>query len=77
VGRLERATLLFSGIQRTESVGEYDEGEKSGENFLLGKFTFARAFGTACSRGAGGTQSHRTIEVCSGFCKNTGKLLLC
>jgi len=47
VGRLERATLLFSGIQRTESVGDNDEGEKSGENFLLGKVSFARAFGTA------------------------------
>lgn len=77
MGRLERATVLFSGIQRTESVGEYDEGEKSGGNFLVGKFPFARAFETADSRGAGGTESHRTIEVCTGFYKNTGKLLLC
>ena len=45
--KLERATLLFSGIQRAESVGDSAEGEKSGVNFLWGKFTFARAFGTA------------------------------
>jgi hypothetical protein len=43
-GGLERATMLFLGFQRAEPFGGYEVEKKSGENFLLGKFSFARAF---------------------------------
>ena len=53
-GGLERATLPFSGIQRAEPFGGYEVEKKSGENFLLGKLSFARAFRNERAKGSRG-----------------------
>lgn len=53
-GGLERATLPFSGFQRAESFGGYEVEKKSGERFLLGKLSFARAFRNGIDKGSRG-----------------------
>lgn len=77
VGRMERATLLVPRVPKDQVFGVDAEGEKSGENFLLGNVSFAHAFGTAVARGAGGgmypTAQQKFVRS---FFKNTGKLLL-
>ncbi|WP_155815583.1 hypothetical protein [Treponema sp. JC4] len=54
VGGFERATLPFAGIQRAEPFGGYGVEKKSGENFLLGKVSFARAFRNGRDKGSRG-----------------------
>ena len=73
VGRLERATLLFSGIQRTESVGDNDEGEKSGGRLPFGEAAICPRFRNGSGKGGRGDLSHRTIEVCSQFLQKHGQ----
>jgi len=51
---LERATLPFSGFQRAEPFGGYEVEKKSGESFLLGKLSFARAFRNGRDKGSRG-----------------------
>lgn len=58
------ATVPFSGFQRAEPFGGYEVEKKSGESFLLGKVSFARAFRNAIDKGSRGFVL-RTIEV---FC---------
>jgi len=53
-GGLERATLPFSGFQRAEPFGGYEVEKKSGERFLLGKLSFARAFRNGRDKGSRG-----------------------
>ena len=53
-GGLERATLPFSGFQRAEPFGGYEVEKKSGESFLLGKLSFARAFRNGRDKGSRG-----------------------
>ncbi|WP_308690056.1 hypothetical protein [uncultured Treponema sp.] len=53
-GGLERATLPFSGFQRAEPFGGYEVEKKSGESFLLGKLSFARAFRNGIDKGSRG-----------------------
>lgn len=53
-GRFKRATLPFAGIQRAEPFGGYEVEKKSGENFLLGKVSFARAFRNGIDKGSRG-----------------------
>ena len=53
-GGLERATLPFSGFQRAEPFGGYEVEKKSGERFLLGKLSFARAFRNGIDKGSRG-----------------------
>lgn len=53
-GGLERATLPFSGFQRAEPFGGYEVEKKSGESFLLGKLSFARAFQNGIDKGSRG-----------------------
>ena len=53
-GGLERATLHFSGFQRAEPFGGYEVEKKSGESFLLGKLSFARAFRNGIDKGSRG-----------------------
>ena len=53
-GGLERATLPFSGFQRAEPFGGYEVEKKSGESFLLGKLSFARAFRNGRAKGSRG-----------------------
>ena len=53
-GGLERATLPFSGFQRAEPFGGYEVEKKSGESFLLGKVSFARAFRNGIDKGSRG-----------------------
>ena len=62
-GGLERATLLFSGFQRTEPFGGYEVEKKAVKDFLLGKLSFARAFRNGIDKGSRGCP--REIEVCS------------
>ena len=50
----KRATLPFAGFQRAEPFGGYGMEKKSGENFLLGKVSFARAFRTGIDKGSRG-----------------------
>ena len=50
----KRATLPFAGIQRAEPFGGYGVKKKSGENFLLGKVSFARAFRNGIDKGSRG-----------------------
>ena len=54
VGGFERATLPFAGFQRAEPFGGYGVEKKSGENFLLGKVSFARAFRNGIDKGSRG-----------------------
>ena len=53
-GRFERATLPFAGFQRAEPFGGYEVEKKSGESFLLGKLSFARAFRNGRDKGSRG-----------------------
>ena len=53
-GGLERAPLPFSGFQRAEPFGGYEVEKKSGERFLLGKLSFARAFRNGRDKGSRG-----------------------
>ena len=53
-GGLERATLPFSGFQRAVPFGGYEVEKKSGESFLLGKLSFARAFRNGRDKGSRG-----------------------
>jgi hypothetical protein len=53
-GGLERATLPFSVFQRAEPFGGYEVEKKSGESFLLGKLSFARAFRNGRDKGSRG-----------------------
>lgn len=53
-GGLERAPLPFSGFQRAEPFGGYEVEKKSGESFLLGKVSFARAFRNGIDKGSRG-----------------------
>lgn len=73
MGRLERATLLFSGIQRTESVGDNDEGGKSGGRLPFGEAAICPRFRNGSGKGGRGDVSHRSIEVCSVFYKKHGQ----
>ena len=54
MGRLERATVLFSEIQRTESVGDGAEGEKSGGRLPFGEAAICPCFRNGTGKGGRG-----------------------